>query len=110
MTQQVGKNNWSDLMKQFNAKPQFNVASFQSVKNGLKNAGFEIKIASHWEGKTEFKDVGAIVYLLANVPWTVKDFSVEKHSKHLLELQKRLENGKKLLFKEERYLIQAVLQ
>src|SRR3989344_2630509 len=107
LTQQVGKNNWTDLMKLFKAKPQFNVASFQSVKKGLKDAGFAIKIAKNWEGKTEFKDVGAIVYLLTNVPWAVKGFSVDRHLKYLLKLQKRVENGKKLVFKEERYLIQA---
>ena len=107
LTQQVGKNNWTDLMKLFNAKPQFNVASFQSVKKELKDSGFTIKIAKHWEGRTEFKDVGAIVYLLANVPWVVKDFSVDTHLKYLLKLQKSVENGKKLVFKEERYIIQA---
>lgn len=107
LTQQVGKDNWSDLMELFNAKPQFDVASFQSVKKGLKGAGFAIKIAKNWEGKTEFKDVGAIVYLLSNVPWVVKDFSVDTHSKYLLKLQERVENGKKLVFKENRYIIQA---
>ena len=108
LTQQVGKNNWADLMKLFNAKPQFNVVSFQSVKKGLRNAGFTIKIAENWKGKTEFKDVGAIIYLLTNVPWIVKGFSIDTHLKYLLKLQERVENGKKLVFKEHRYIIQAV--
>jgi hypothetical protein len=95
-------------MKLFNAKPQFNVATFQSVKKELKDSGFTLKIVKNWEGRTEFKDVGAMVYLLANVPWAVKSFSVEMHLKYLLKLQERIENGKKLIFKEERYIIQAV--
>lgn len=107
LTQQVGKNNWADLMKLFNAKPQFDVASFQGVKKELKDAGFTIKIAKNWEGRTEFKDVGAVVYLLTNVPWVVKGFSVDTHLKYLLKLQKMVENGKKLVFKENRYIIQA---
>ncbi len=107
LTQQVGKNNLIDLMKFFDAKPRFEVASFQSVKKGLTDAGFKIKFAENWEGKTEFKDVGAIVYFLRNIPWIVKDFSVGSHLEYLLKLQKRIECGKKLVFRENRYLIEA---
>lgn len=107
LTQQVGKNNLMDLMKFFNSKQKFNIASFQSVKNELIGTGFKIKFAENWEGKTEFKDVGAIVYFLKNIPWIMKDFSVDSHLKYLLKLQKKVENGKKLVFNENRYLIQA---
>ncbi|MBS3050749.1 MAG: methyltransferase domain-containing protein [Candidatus Aenigmarchaeota archaeon] len=107
LTEQVGKNNLTDLMRFFNARPQFNVASFQRVRKGLKGAGFKIRFAENWEGKIEFKDVGAVVYFLKNIPWVVKDFSVDRHMEYLLKLQKKLENGKKLVFKENSYLIQA---
>ena len=107
LTQQVGKNSFSDLMKFFNAKPQFDVASFRSVKERMADAGFKITLAENWEGMIEFKDVGAIVYFLKNCPWVVKDFSVDRHLKYLLRLQKNLEGGKRLIFKENSYLIRA---
>ena len=107
LTQQVGKNSFSDLMKFFNAKPQFDVASFQAVKKGLKGAGFKIRFAENWNGRIEFKNVGAVVYFLKNIPWVVKGFSVDRHLKYLLRLQKNLEGGKKLIFKENIYLIWA---
>lgn len=110
LTQQVGKNSFSDLMKFFHAKPQFDVASFHSVKKGLADAGFKITRAENWEGRIEFKDVGAIVYFLKNCPWVVKDFRVDKHLKYLLRLEKNLEDGKKLIFKENSYLIRAEKQ
>ena len=107
LTQQVGKNSFGDLMRFFNARPQFNVASFQAVKKGLKGAGFEIRFAENWDGRIEFKDVGAVVYFLKNVPWVVGDFGVDRHMKYLLRMQKNLENGKRMFFKENSYLIQA---
>ena len=107
LTEQVGKNNLTDLMRFFNARPQFDVASFQAVKKGLKGAGFKIRFAENWNGRIEFKNVGAVVYFLKNIPWVVKDFSVDRHLKYLLRLQKNLEGGKKLIFKENIYLIRA---
>ncbi|MBI4174156.1 MAG: class I SAM-dependent methyltransferase [Candidatus Aenigmarchaeota archaeon] len=107
LTQQVGKDNLTDLMRFFRAKPQFKVLPFRKAKSSLVDAGFEIKLSREWEGRTEFKDVGAIVYFLKNAPWIVKGFSVDGHLKYLLKLQKGIENGKKLVFREDRYVIQA---
>jgi len=54
-----------------------------------------------------FTDVGAIVYYLKAVPWSVPGFSVETHLKYLLKLQEQLENQKSLSFVARKYLIEA---
>ncbi|MGA2489757.1 MAG: hypothetical protein ABSF99_06160 [Anaerolineales bacterium] len=60
-----------------------------------------------WSGRLSFTDVGAIVYYLKAIPWLVPGFSVQNHSKQLLNLQRRLETGQGLVFTERKYLIEA---
>jgi hypothetical protein len=58
-------------------------------------------------GKLAFTDVGAIVYYLKAIPWSVPGFSVDTHLDHLLQLQQRLEQGEALAFEARLYLIEA---
>jgi hypothetical protein len=56
---------------------------------------------------TRLYDVGALVYYLTAIPWTVLDFSVEKYSEKLLGLHQRLLEEYYLEFREHRFLIIA---
>jgi hypothetical protein len=60
-----------------------------------------------WTGCLSFTDVGAIVYYLKAIPWLVPGFSVETHQVQLFMLQRRLERGEGLVFKNKLYLIEA---
>ncbi|MEO5646078.1 MAG: hypothetical protein ABIO57_03370 [Candidatus Paceibacterota bacterium] len=60
-----------------------------------------------WKGKVTFKDVGALVFMLKAVPWTVGDFSVIKHREVLEKLKKDIDKNGKLTFAESKYLIIA---
>jgi len=106
-TQQVSGNNLQDLIEEFGGEPQFKEWNAKKEKGRLEKARFRVEIAQDWRGKEEFKDVGAIVYFLKAIPWTVKDFSVDAYLPALKKLQAKVDSGKKLVFEEARYLIKA---
>jgi SAM-dependent methyltransferase len=57
--------------------------------------------------RTVFNDVGAVVYFLRKVVWTVPDFSVEKYRERLLALHERIEHEGPFVAHAQRFLIEA---
>ena len=106
-TQQVSGNNLQDLIEEFHGDTQFKEWNAETEKGRLEKVGFRVEVAKEWKGKAEFKDVGAIVYFLKAIPWVVKDFSVDAYLPILKKLQTKADSGKKLVFKETRFLIRA---
>ena len=99
---------WADdLIEAFGAKPQWPDSTPENYSKRLAAAGLTIELAENWRGKLTFTDVGAIVYYLNAVPWTVQGFSVKKHLSHLHALQARLDAGEKLSFSARKFLIKA---
>jgi len=107
-TQQVGGDNLIDLAREFDEKSKFKEWNVKIAKHNLEKAGFTIKMAEEWSGKTEFKDVGAIVYTLKSIPWIVKGFTVEEYLPVLEKFQDKLDKGKKLSFLTTKFLIKAI--
>jgi SAM-dependent methyltransferase len=107
LTQQIdGK--WAyDLTTIFGAEPLWPECTLATYHNLLSEAGLAIVKAQEWSGYLSFTDVGAIVYYLKAVPWTVPGFSVDTHIDALLELQRRLERGSDLRFWAGKFLIEA---
>jgi hypothetical protein len=106
-TQQVSGNDNQDLIEEFGCETQFKEWDAENERGRLEKAGFRVEVAKDWNGKVEFKDVGAIVYFLKAIPWTVKDFSVDAYLPTLKKLQTKANSGKKLIFEEARFLIKA---
>lgn len=106
-TQQVEATNWADLMAEFGDTPNWPENKLSNVVEKLKKEGFIVERAEEWEGKTFFKDVSALVYILKAIPWTVNNFSVEKHKEVLLRLHKKIQDEGKLEFSCRRYLTLA---
>ncbi|MBI2971693.1 MAG: methyltransferase domain-containing protein [Candidatus Aenigmarchaeota archaeon] len=106
-TQQVDGRNLKDLMKEFETVPKWESNTLSNVSKQLKHVEFEIVKAEEWEGKTIFKDVGALIYFLRAIPWIVDDFSFKKHRTTLERFQKRIESKGKLEFTARRFLILA---
>lgn len=106
-TQQVSGNNLQDLIEEFRGDTQSKDKNAEIEKRQLEKVGFKVEIAKDWKGKAEFKEVGAIVYFLKAIPWVVKDFSVDAYLPILKKLQTKADSGKKLVFKETRFLIRA---
>ena len=107
LTQQVDGGNLSDLVKEFDAALQYKDWTLGKATGEIQNAGFIIKEAEEWEGKVEFKDVGAIAYFLKAVPWVVQNFSLDGNLHHLERLQHKIDRGERLVFKQVRFLILA---
>ena len=107
LTQQVDGRNLSDLSAAFDAAQPWAYFTLDYALNLLHKSNLVIEIARAWTGKLIFKDVATLVYYLKAIPWTVPDFSVEKHRAHLERLQQRLDAEGELVFTQQRMLFQA---
>jgi SAM-dependent methyltransferase len=107
LTQQVHGLWAHDLLAAFDAKPQWPEATLDKYVPRLKEASLQLIDTQDWSGRLMFTDVGAIVYYLKAVPWSVPGFSVKTHLSYLLKLQEQLENQEPLSFVARKYLIEA---
>ena len=107
LTEQVDGTDHEDLCQAFDCKPQWPFFTLGFVLNSIGSTDLVVEIAQEWEGRTVFKDVGAIVYYLKAVPWTVPGFSVETHYEYLLKLQDRINLEEKIAFIRRLLLIRA---
>jgi SAM-dependent methyltransferase len=107
-TQQVDGHNLEDLAQEFGAKPKWPENTLSQISSRLTQAGFEVVDSKNWTGQAIFNDVGAIVYFLKNIPWTVEGFSVNGHLPYLERLQRKVDRGESLSYSIGRFLIRAV--
>jgi SAM-dependent methyltransferase len=107
LTQQIHGLWAHELIAAFDTEPKWPNKTLASATSRLEAVGLTIITAEDWLGKLAFTDVGAIVYYLKAVPWTVEGFSVEAHLDHLLPLQDRLDRGEGLVFEARKYLVEA---
>lgn len=107
VTQQISADNWSDLRQEFNAPTKWPDRLPNLVAKELEKLGMVIERMEPWKGKVIFRDVGALVFMLKAVPWTVDDFSVVKHRQVLEKLKKDIDKNGRLTFAESKYLIIA---
>ena len=107
ITQQMHGLSSEKLQAVFGAKPQWPDAIPETYVSRLKRSGLAMIDLQNWRGNLRFTDVGAIVYYLKAVPWTVPNFSVLTHQNALLMLQAQLDAGQPLLFDTRSYLIEA---
>ena len=107
LTQQVHGLHWDDLQAAFGAVPQWPDNTLKYYSEALETAGLKIVRGGDWSGHQEFMDVGAIVFTLMAVPWTVPGFSVDIHLETLCDLQTRLDGGEGLVFRAAGFLIEA---
>jgi SAM-dependent methyltransferase len=108
LTEQVDGRNFGDLSAAFDCRQPWTFFTLDWVLNRIKGTQLVVEIAHEWTGKTIFQDVGAVIYYLRAVPWTVEKFSVERNLAHLLKLQQRLEQRGELAFSEMLMTVKAV--
>ena len=73
----------------------------------IEDSGLVVSHQDEWRGAIEFRDVGAIAYLLRAVPWIVDNFSVDRYQRQLYRLQRRLDVGKPLRFTRASFIVEA---
>jgi len=72
-----------------------------------RTAGLDVIDAREESLPVVFFDVGAVVYFLRKVPWTVPDFSVDKYWDRLVRLHRRIERDGEFTSHSKRFLIEA---
>lgn len=107
LTQQVDGDSLADLLCLFRSDPPFPEVKLDRFVTDAERAGLVVERAEQWWGKSEFSDVGAIVYLLKALSWEVPDFTVAGYEPVLRELQSRLERDGVLRFRVGRFLLAA---
>lgn len=107
LTQQVDGNSLSDLMEVFGVQPQWPYMTLQFALEGARSVDLDLIKGEEWTGKLIFNDVGALVYYLKAVSWTVPGFSMETHLETLVMLQQRMDREGELAFQEKRFMLEA---
>ena len=69
--------------------------------------GLEVRKAQEESLTVEFFDVGAVVYFLRKVVWTVPDFSTDKYRERLKLMHDHIELNGSFVSHSRRYLIEA---
>lgn len=64
--------------------------SLHILLSALMDAGFVIRMADEHFGATTFFDIGAVVYYLRAVPWTVPDFTVAAYRSQLWDMDQHI--------------------
>jgi SAM-dependent methyltransferase len=70
-------------------------------------AGLEVVDVRVVRLRAEFRDIGAIVYILRKCVWWVPDFSVERYRDTLRELHRRISSDGPFVAHSSRFLIEA---
>lgn len=107
VTQQMDGRSYGDLLGRFGVAPQWPGVTLEDLSEEVRRIGLSIEEARSWWGTVEFGDVGALVYWLKAIPWMVPGFSVERFAPVLVELQRDLDRGRVLRFRQGRVLIRA---
>ncbi len=61
------------------------------LRRSVADAGLELTDLRYEESRVEFFDIGAVVYFLRKVLWTVPDFTVERYRDKLIEMHAEIE-------------------
>lgn len=92
-TQQVGGRNDVELIERLGAPAyEWEHWNLAFAAQELERAG--LRVIEHMEGLsvTRFFDAGAVVYYLKAIPWTVPDFSVERHFEALAGIHAQIKD------------------
>jgi SAM-dependent methyltransferase len=107
-SQQVGAGTNSELADfMMGSHPISYARSAQRATAMASSVGLEVIDLKEQSLPIHFFDVGAVVYFLRKVIWTVPDFSVEKYRKRLLEMHEHIERTGSFQSHSQRFLIEA---
>jgi SAM-dependent methyltransferase len=79
----------------------------QTEADAARAAGLTVNEMRMERLRVEFFDVGAVVYFLRKVIWTVPDFSVERYRDRLRELHRLIEDEGRFVAHSSRVLVEA---
>ncbi|WP_439386501.1 methyltransferase domain-containing protein [Amycolatopsis lexingtonensis] len=111
-SQQVGPASVFELVEFFLGPQPLSTRSSRDPSHAVaaaKAAGFEVVDLRSESLRTEFFDIGAVVYFLRKVIWMVPGFTVEQYLPKLRELHELIERDGPFVAHTTRFLIEAHL-
>jgi SAM-dependent methyltransferase len=109
LSQQIGAGSNRELID-FMMGPQKHgeARSPERAVHSAEAAGLMVVDLRRESLRTVFNDVGAVVYFLRKVVWTVPDFTVEKYRRRLLALHELIAEEGPFVAHAQRFLIEAI--
>lgn len=107
--QQIGPATVSELVEYFiGPQPQKWAECHPDVQSAqAQAAGLEVVDMRMERMRVEFFDIGAVIYFLRKVIWTVPDFTVQRYRERLRELHERIEADGPFVAHSTRVLVEA---
>jgi SAM-dependent methyltransferase len=108
LSQQVGAGSNRELID-FMMGPQApsEARAASRAVSSAQDAGLAVVDLRQEQLRVVFNDVGAVVYFLRKVLWTVPDFSVDRYCQRLLALHERIRDEGPFVAHAQRFLIEA---
>jgi SAM-dependent methyltransferase len=108
ISQQVGPRSVFEIVEWFvGPRPPGGERDPEEARAQAQAAGLEVTGLRLESLRTEFFDIGAVVYFLRKVIWMVPGFTVDQYRDRLLALHERIERDGPFLARTTRFLIEA---
>jgi len=116
VTQQVGRNNWVELVCYFGGATAGNrgdsrFVDFGDIRgayaSGFEDAGLVVTRNEEHDYPVAYVELGVLVFMLLIAPWTIPDFDVEKDIDTLLDLEADCTTDDGLVMTFSRFLLVA---
>jgi len=109
LSQQVGPHTVRELAEaMLGPLPTDSKRDPEAARQAAEQAGLVVTDLRVERPRTEFYDIGAVVYYLRVVVWIVPDFSVAKYREQLMRLHEQIEHDGAFKTTASRFLIEAV--
>ena len=110
LSQQVGPGSMFGLVEHFLGPlpaQTYRARHPDDARSAAEAAGLEVTSLQEQRLRTEFFDIGAVVYYLRKVIWMVPDFTVERYEERLRELDAQIRAEGSYVAYATRFLIEA---
>jgi SAM-dependent methyltransferase len=108
LSQQIGAGSNRELYEYLmGPQPGSPARSAERAAGQARDAGLLVDRLAQQSLRLEFRDIGAVVYFLRKVLWTVPDFSVERYRDKLAALHAEIEATGQFTSHAQRFLIDA---
>jgi SAM-dependent methyltransferase len=108
LSQQIGAGTNRGLYEYLmGPQPLSDARSAQRHADQARAQGLEVGRLAEQALRVDFFDIGAVVYFLRKVLWTVPDFSVGRYRSRLLDLHAQIEAAGRFTCYAQRFLIDA---
>jgi SAM-dependent methyltransferase len=107
LSQQVGPRSVAELTEHFLGPYDGSSRDPEKARAAAEGAGLTVTDLRSERLRMEFRDIGAVIYFLRKVIWTVPGFSVGRYRAELRDLHERIQAEGPFVAHSARFLIEA---